>query len=108
LDGNGGHLNGGQAKHHVNDHNRLSFLEGPILIARLNARFSESTDNLKTPNHRVLHPDELLPLISMAEKRGYAVENARDLKSPQDEISPELNAVWYAKENELHDAGTKI
>ena len=92
---------GGQANQYLVDHNRPSFLEELELIVRINARFSESPDNLKTPNQRVLRPDEVLTLLSLAEKHGYTVENARDLKLPQDEISSELYAVWYAKENEI-------
>jgi hypothetical protein len=71
-----------------------------IMLARI-ARFSESVDNLEECDHKPLRLDELLTLMGMADMHGYSVKNACDIKSPQDEISSELYAVWYAKENEI-------
>jgi hypothetical protein len=64
-------------------------------------RLSESISNLNEADHEPLRPDELQTLISMAEMKGYSIENASNLSSLQDEISSELYAVWYAKMNDI-------
>ena len=70
------------------------------MLARIN-RFSEYDGNINESDRGPLGKDELQSLIRMADLHGYSVINASDLKLPQDDISTELYAAWYAMENEL-------
>ena len=70
------------------------------MLARIE-RFSEIDENFCDIDKEPLRVDVLRSLINMAELRGYRVADASDLKLPQDDISTDLYAVWYAMENEL-------
>ena len=71
------------------------------MLERLSAQFSEPTRSPVTHDQRELRPEDLQTLINIAEGLGYPLENARDMKSPQVDVSSELFAVWYAKENDI-------
>jgi hypothetical protein len=74
-------------------------MEEMTMFARIDARFSEPVDNPE--DRKPLQSDELLTLLDMALQFGYSVKSAHDMKLPYDEVSSELFAVWYAKENEI-------
>jgi len=59
----------------------------------------ESVLHFDIPNDKPLRLTELLTLLMLATKHGYAIKTARDMKSQYDEVSSDIYAVWYAVEN---------
>ena len=60
---------------------------------------AESVFNFEISNDKPLSLTELLTLLMLATKHGYAVKTVSDMKSHCDEVSSDVYAVWYAIEN---------
>lgn len=51
--------------------------------------------------HQQLEMEELLVLVMLANRHGYRVKAAREMKPPCNDISTDLYSVWFAIENEI-------
>ena len=60
---------------------------------------SESAFNFEISNDKPLPLPELLTLLLLATRHGYAVKTVSDMKSHYDEVSSDVYAVWYAIQN---------
>jgi hypothetical protein len=62
---------------------------------------SKPVVNSGVSGHQQLEIEELLILVMLANRHGYTVKAACEMKPPCNEISTDLYSVWFAIENDI-------